>query len=52
MVQVDIKFEDLLDDLQKLKDIDVEINNESKRDLQRKRSTLFGGSSWRSGGMR
>jgi len=52
MVEIEIKFEDLLDDLQKLKDIDVEINNESKRDLQRKRSTLFGGSSWRSGGMR
>lgn len=52
MVQVDIKFEDLLDQLKQLTDIEVELNSESKRDLQRKRSTLFGGSSWRSGGMR
>jgi len=52
MVQVDIKFEDLLDQLKQLTDIEVDLTQDSKRDLQRKRSTLFGGSSWRSGGLR
>tara|TARA_Y100000310_G_C20321399_1_gene640889 strand:- start:431 stop:589 length:159 start_codon:yes stop_codon:yes gene_type:complete len=52
MVKREIKFEELLDNLKQLKDIKVDLTQNSKRALQRKRSTLFGGSSWRSGGMR
>jgi len=52
MVKREIKFEELLDNLKKLKDIKVDLAQDNKRQLQRKRSTLFGGSSWRSGGLR
>jgi len=52
MVKREIKFEELLDNLKQLKDIKVDLTQNSKRALQRKRSTLFGGSSWRSGGIR
>ena len=52
MVKREIKFEELLDNLKQLKDIKVDLTQNSKRALQRKRSTLFGGSSWRSEGMR
>ena len=52
MVKREIKFEELLDNLKQLKDIKVDLTRDSKRALQRKRSTLFGGSSWRSGGIR
>jgi len=51
-MEKEIKFEDLLNDLKKLKDIKVSLGSSTKRKLQRKRSNVFGGSSFRGGGTR
>ena len=49
-----ISFDELLGQLEKLKNVDATINIEdrNKRELQRKRSTAYGGSSWRGRGPR
>ena len=49
MPEEEISFEELLKNLEKLKDIDSNINKDEKRSLQRRRSNVFGGSGFRGG---